>query len=219
MRKGFYKANLSHVPNSIIDSTLLSIKSHQKRYSVGVPYKWQTGGWTDLENKKACISNMKHVTTDEKIQQFPELYFENIMIPYVYPEIDKWIVENKPEYVGEIFHTRSSWYMIYGTETDTYTPMHNHAGQGQRTHGGNQVECCSGCFYLQSPGNHTRTFEFYDDNGELVKIYPADKDLVLFPTDMMHSAHQQRTNMESIAIAFNVLFYKENDDGTNSKTQ
>lgn len=209
----FYKASLNEVEDSVIESTLTSILLHKERYNVGIPYKWEQGGWTVLDDKEACVSNMTHVTTPENLQQYPPLYFENLMLPYIYPHIDRWIEKYKPELDGVPYHTKSSWYMIYGKDKDTYTPRHNHSGQGSRTNGGSEIECCSGCFYLQSPGDDSRTFEYYTDTNEQVVIKPKNKDLLLFPSDMYHSAYQKSSGIESIAIAFNVLFYKDDNDG------
>ena len=218
MSSAFYRANLSEIDDVIIQSTLDTIRLHQQRYNVGIPYKWAQGGWTVLDDKQACVSNMTHQTTPEYLQQHQPIYFENVMLPYVYPHIDKWVETYKPEFKDVPFHTKSSWYMIYGTNKDTYTPKHDHSGQGARTNGGNDIECCSGCFYLQSPGNSTRTFEYYKDNNDPVVIEPKSRDLILFPSNMPHSAYQKRTNQESIAIAFNVLFYdKGNNSGIDSQ--
>ena len=218
MRNDMLKENLDNIPDYIIDSTILSIKTHREMYDVKVPYKWMTGNWQANDTTRlAPVSNMKHITTDDSLQQYPELYFENLMLPYIYPKIAEWIKINKPEFVGINFHTRSSWYMIYDNDRDTYTPDHHHKNQAKRTHGLNQIECCSGVFYLSTSGDETRTFEYYDENGNTVVTYPKNKDLILFPTDMIHAAYQRGSKIASVAIAFNVLFYKDEENGIDSK--
>lgn len=214
MRNDILNENLDNVPDHVIDSTILAIKTHKEMYDVKVPYKWISGSWqANGTDRRAPISNMKHVTTDDSLQEYPELYFENLMLPYIYPKIKEWIEINKPEYRDVSFHTKSCWYMIYENDHDTFTPEHNHSNQAKRTNGLNQIECCSGVFYLSASGDETRTFEYYDENGDKVITYPKNKDVVLFPSDMIHAAYQKGSPIASMAIAFNVLFYKDEDNG------
>jgi hypothetical protein len=204
--------NLSNIPDHIIDSTILAIIAHKEMYDINVPYRWTVDkGWNKSPDWGFPISNMKHWKTPNELQDWPDLYFENLMLPYIYPKIKEWIEVNKPQYKDVKFHTQSCWYLIYKNENkeNTSVPVHNHKGQGRRTTGLNQEECCSGVFYLNAPNSPTRTFEYYCDDGKKTTIHPKTKDVVLFSTNMNHAADESGPSPESIVIAFNVLFYKE----------
>ena len=213
--KSILLENLSSIPDYIIDSTILAIMAHKEMYDVDVPYRWTVDkDWKKGHVREFPISNMKHWKTPDELQDWPDLYFENLMLPYIYPKIKEWVESNNPRYKDVKFHTRSCWYVIYQNKKNTYVPFHNHVGQAKRTTGLDQKDCCSGVFYLDSPGKSTRTFEYFDENGNKVITYPKTKDVVIFPNDLEHAANQNGSAGSSICIAFNVLFhnfYKEEE--------
>jgi hypothetical protein len=138
-----------------------------------------------IENDKISTSYNNVTKTNWKTNNSAEKDLQLIF--------DNFLYEDIKNVLGKDFKIKDTWYQLYGSNTNSKHIIHNHLSFG----------CDYVVIYYLKLKDKKLTTQFFIDD-ETIQPEMEEGDLIIFPSNILHSSPKNDTNYDKIILSVNI---------------